>query len=74
MPLLLVASPCTGRCKIDDEARCRGCGRTRQEVKHWKKLDDAQRHDINMRLLVTEGKKVRKTLLRAVERELARRG
>lgn len=73
MPILLVTSPCVGVCKIDDEDRCRGCGRSKREIKDWKRLDDEQRHDVNMRLLVTEGKKVRKKLLREVERQLERR-
>lgn len=71
MPLLLTASPCIGKCQLDDDKhRCLGCGRLRSEIKAWKTLDEEARHDINVRLLVTEGKKVRKRILREVARQL----
>jgi len=65
MPILLTTSPCIGQCQLSpDKARCLGCGRLRPEIKSWKSMAAEQRHDINMRLLATQGKKVRKRLLR----------
>jgi predicted Fe-S protein YdhL (DUF1289 family) len=67
MLILLTASPCTSRCKLDaDKQRCQGCGRSRQEIKSWKSADDSWRHNVNVRLLATQGKKVRKQILRDV--------
>lgn len=75
VPILLTASPCIGQCKLDDDKRrCLGCGRLRPEIKAWKTLDEEARHDINVRLLVTEGKKVRKKILREVGRQLGESG
>lgn len=72
MPLLLTANPCVSLCKLDAADRCLGCGRTRAEIKGWKRLDDEQRHDINMRLLATQRKPVRKRLLKALRKSLER--
>lgn len=73
MPILLTDSPCTGRCEFDsDKTVCLGCGRLRAEVKQWKAMGDAERHDVNMRLLVTQGKKVRKRILRQVAKALGK--
>ncbi len=67
MPILLTANPCLGKCQLDaDRQACRGCGRTRAEIKAWKSADDEWRHDVNVRLLATQGKKVRKQILRHV--------
>lgn len=73
MPLLLTANPCVSLCKLDGEGRCLGCGRSRGEIKGWKRMEDEQRHDINMRLLATQGKPVRKRLLKALRKSLAER-
>lgn len=71
MPILLTSSPCTSRCKLDtDRVQCLGCGRSRDEIKAWKSADDGWRHDVNIRLLATQGKKVRKAILRDVEASL----
>ncbi len=35
-------SPCIGLCKFDDEI-CLGCGRSKREIKGWKKLDKGER-------------------------------
>ena len=75
VPILLTASPCIGKCKLDDDKRrCLGCGRLRTEIKDWRTLQDEARHDINLRLLVTEGKKVRKKILREVASQLGEGG
>ncbi len=71
MPILLTTSPCTSRCQLDkDKTRCLGCGRLRAEIKAWKSSAPEWRHDVNMRLLVTQGKKVRKRILRDVARQV----
>lgn len=44
-------SPCTKLCRYDDAGLCRGCFRTRAEVKGWKRLDLAERAAINARVL-----------------------
>lgn len=71
MTLLLTANPCISLCKLDDEGRCLGCGRSRAEIKGWKRLDEVARHDINMRLLATQRKPVRKRLLKALRKTVA---
>ncbi|HWP18375.1 MAG TPA: DUF1289 domain-containing protein [Burkholderiaceae bacterium] len=71
MPILLTDSPCISLCKIDKDGRCGGCGRSKKEIKGWKSMDEEQRHDVNMRLLATQGKRVRKRLLEGLERRLA---
>ncbi|MCR5867876.1 DUF1289 domain-containing protein [Aquincola sp. J276] len=73
MPLLLTANPCVSLCKLDDDGQCRGCGRSRAEIKGWKRLHDEQRHDINMRLLANQRKPVRKRLLKALRKTVAER-
>lgn len=38
-----IKDPCIGVCKFTDDI-CLGCGRTKREIKAWKKLDkDAKR-------------------------------
>ncbi len=44
-------SPCTKHCKYDDAGLCRGCFRTKAEVKGWKRLGLAERAAINTRVL-----------------------
>jgi len=40
-----IGSPCTTVCRLDEETRtyCRGCHRTRDEIKAWKSLPDDAR-------------------------------
>jgi uncharacterized protein len=39
-----VGSPCTDVCKLDAQSgRCRGCRRTREEIKAWKTWPDADK-------------------------------
>ncbi|MCF7204027.1 DUF1289 domain-containing protein [Pseudomonas oligotrophica] len=49
--------PCIGVCAFDDEV-CRGCGRTRQEIRAWKKLDKPGRRvvlaEAELRLLALQ--------------------
>ncbi|RYF68883.1 MAG: DUF1289 domain-containing protein [Comamonadaceae bacterium] len=73
MPILLTSTPCIGKCDLGpDKERCLGCGRLRVEIKAWKSMAPEERHDVNMRLLVTQGKKVRKRILRDVAKALGR--
>ncbi|MCY1425118.1 hypothetical protein D3C76_413030 [compost metagenome] len=50
-------SPCIKVCKFDEDV-CLGCGRTRDEIKGWKKLDHLGQQAVlaesDMRLLVLE--------------------
>ena len=40
-------SPCIDICKIDKQTGlCRGCLRTRQEIKGWKQLSKSERKDV----------------------------
>ena len=47
-------NPCIGVCKFADDI-CVGCGRSKREIKGWKKLDKAERRvvlaEAHMRLL-----------------------
>ena len=56
--------PCIGVCKFTDDI-CLGCGRTKREIKAWKKLDkDAERTvlaESALRLLALEATGRRKT-------------
>jgi predicted Fe-S protein YdhL (DUF1289 family) len=72
MVLLVTRSPCIGVCKLDRHDVCKGCGRTATEIARWGRLDEEARHHINLRLLATEGKQVRKRLLKPL-RKAARR-
>jgi len=51
-----VGSPCTSVCRLDEETRtyCRGCHRTREEIKAWKSLPDEARSTILAVLLTRE--------------------
>lgn len=43
-------NPCDGTCRFDPAGECRGCHRTKPEVKGWKRLSDAAKAAINQRL------------------------
>lgn len=43
-------NPCVKLCKFDDVGLCRGCYRTRMEVRHWKRLSDNARAAILARV------------------------
>ncbi|SMH33140.1 DUF1289 domain-containing protein [Azospirillum agricola] len=43
-------NPCTGLCRFDAEGACRGCRRTKAEVKGWKRLSDPDKTAINRRI------------------------
>ncbi|MDH1262561.1 MULTISPECIES: DUF1289 domain-containing protein [unclassified Pseudomonas] len=49
--------PCIGVCKFDD-AVCVGCGRSKAEIKGWKKLGKAERRAVlaeaDLRLLALQ--------------------
>ena len=49
--------PCISICKFTDDI-CVGCGRSKREIKAWKKLDKAERLSLlaeaDMRLLALE--------------------
>ncbi|WP_397449206.1 DUF1289 domain-containing protein [Pseudomonas sp. NA-150] len=37
--------PCISVCKFDDDV-CIGCGRTKREIKGWKKFDKADKRSV----------------------------
>jgi uncharacterized protein len=42
-----VGSPCTNVCRIDlGHGFCTGCFRSRAEIRHFKSMDDAQKHEV----------------------------
>ncbi|OLU17316.1 MULTISPECIES: DUF1289 domain-containing protein [unclassified Pseudomonas] len=55
--------PCISVCKFDDGI-CLGCGRSKAEIKAWKKLDKAEQRlvaaEADMRLLAMGSKARRK--------------
>ena len=53
-----VPSPCIRRCCLDGHDICLGCGRSREEIKGWKRLGKGERlallAEADMRLLALE--------------------
>jgi predicted Fe-S protein YdhL (DUF1289 family) len=43
-------SPCIKVCVLDMEQRCRGCGRTIDEIVNWREMTPAERIQVNARL------------------------
>jgi predicted Fe-S protein YdhL (DUF1289 family) len=43
-------SPCIKVCQLDLEGRCRGCGRTTQEIADWPYMTPDERRAVNARL------------------------
>jgi predicted Fe-S protein YdhL (DUF1289 family) len=43
-------SPCIKVCVLDMESRCRGCGRTVDEITRWRDMTREERVAINRRL------------------------
>lgn len=44
-------SPCRNLCSLDrDRKNCTGCGRTIEEIVHWRGLTDAQRDAVMARV------------------------
>ncbi|WP_375428550.1 DUF1289 domain-containing protein [uncultured Sphingomonas sp.] len=41
-----VASPCVGRCRIDEAGLCEGCARTLDEIARWGGVTPAERERI----------------------------
>lgn len=41
-----VVSPCANACGLDERGVCRGCGRLREEIRHWRAADDVRRLEI----------------------------
>lgn len=76
-------NPCVKLCKFDDAGLCRGCYRTRMEVRHWKRLSDSARALIlarvtplmeRMRTAASSPKRARKLdrKIRKLEKKLAK--
>jgi len=43
-------SPCIKVCQLDLDARCRGCGRTVDEITRWRGMSAAERIAVNQRI------------------------
>ncbi|WP_449234971.1 DUF1289 domain-containing protein [Azospirillum doebereinerae] len=43
-------NPCVGLCRFDVDAQCRGCHRSKAEVKGWKRMTDVEKTAINHRI------------------------
>lgn len=58
-------NPCISLCKFDDDV-CLGCGRTKREIKAWKKLDKDNKREVlaesvvRLKRLKTAGRKKKK--------------
>lgn len=53
-----IESPCINICKLDPTGRlCTGCGRTLDEIAHWRDLTPAERRAIMERLRQTNGQR-----------------
>ena len=58
-------NPCISLCKFDDDV-CLGCGRTKREIKSWKKLDKDDKRAVlaesavRLKHLKTAGRKKKK--------------
>ncbi|MBF2974507.1 DUF1289 domain-containing protein, partial [Pseudomonas aeruginosa] len=52
-------SPCINICEFDADV-CRGCGRTRQEIRAWKRADKAEQRlilaEADLRLLALQAR------------------
>lgn len=44
-----VESPCNSKCKLHNEV-CVGCGRTRAEIRAWRKMTDKEKQSVIDRL------------------------
>ena len=54
----MIKSPCVKICKLakrknSDEKFCLGCGRTKEEIKAWKKMTDTEKQAVLKRLTVS---------------------
>ena len=45
-----IKSPCISICKLDSNKICKGCGRTKKEIKNWSKFSNKQREEIMERI------------------------
>lgn len=43
-------SPCIGVCELAEDDTCKGCHRSRAELKAWRGLSDAEKARINARV------------------------
>lgn len=59
------ASPCQRKCCLGEQDICLGCGRSRHEIKAWKRLDKIERlhllAEAEMRLLTLQARGLRKS-------------
>lgn len=43
-------SPCINVCELDEENKCKGCGRTLQEIIDWGSMSEEEREKVLERL------------------------
>jgi predicted Fe-S protein YdhL (DUF1289 family) len=56
----MIPTPCVGICSIDSQSElCIGCGRTRQEIATWIKLEVQQQLDLMDEIKTREGPHLR---------------
>ena len=49
-PNATAESPCVKVCQLDLDDRCRGCGRTLDEISRWSAMTIAERMAVNQRV------------------------
>ena len=54
-------NPCIDVCKFDNDV-CHGCGRTKTEVRRWKRMSDEERRAVLVRLGVDQADAPKKVL------------
>lgn len=46
----VIASPCIGVCKLNENKICAGCFRSSEEITYWRIYSDEERQEIGERL------------------------
>jgi predicted Fe-S protein YdhL (DUF1289 family) len=49
--MAFIQSPCVGICELDADGLCRGCFRSRDELRRWRTMSEAEKAAINDRVL-----------------------
>jgi predicted Fe-S protein YdhL (DUF1289 family) len=50
-----VKSPCVGKCKLNDDRRCVGCGRTIEQIQKWSSFSYGEKMDV-LKMVVIVGR------------------
>lgn len=67
-------NPCIKVCKFDSAGVCRGCLRTTDETRSWKRLSDAEKDAVNRRVrpLIAAAGKGNPKRLRKLDKKIAK--